>query len=159
VIAPEPQNTVSPAPVAPLLEYARALPRMPYIHPALAATLNLLTFSLFPLIWFNRMHDFLPRTRRDDPSGLRGFLLCFVPIFNIYWFFFTVLRFIDRLDEQRAALDFEPTGIRPLAIAMCIFVVLFPFGTPVGMFAFGTLYTYRVQKRINEICVISAGPD
>jgi hypothetical protein len=138
-----------PRPVLPL-DYSTPAASLPYMHPALAALLNLLTFSLFPLGWFNRMHDYLPRIRRDDPSGASGFLLCFVPVYNIYWFFFTVLRFIERLDEQRAAMGLAPSGIRPVAILMCVAVVCPPF-TPIGMFAIGTIYTYQVQQCVNEM--------
>src|SRR4051812_21492689 len=97
-------STLSAAPVSyPSIAYARAdlVTPLPEFSPVLAAVLHFFTGGIFSLIWFNKFHDCLPRVRRTDPSWASGFWFCLIPIFNLYWIFFTVLRLVERLDEQR----------------------------------------------------------
>ena len=70
--------------------------------PVIAAVLlHIVTFGLFTIIYFNLMHDKMPKLRQDDPSAGKGVGFCFIPFFNWYWLFFTFTRLERRMEEQR----------------------------------------------------------
>ena len=51
----------------------------------LAGVLNVLTFGLFSVIHFGRLHDRLPRASQNDPSTARAIGFQFIPYYNLYW--------------------------------------------------------------------------
>jgi len=135
------------------IPYARSdlVPPLPEFSPILAAVLHFFTLGVFSLIWFNKFHDSLPRLRRTDPTWTSGFWFCLIPIFNLYWIFFTVLRLVERLDEQRHLHGLKPTGCRPLAITFCVSLMIPYYNLFVALPIFGTILAAMLQEKANEI--------
>ncbi|MCH7702802.1 MAG: hypothetical protein IID37_14055 [Planctomycetes bacterium] len=130
--------------------------------PVLAVVaLNCVTGGLFALIHLNMMHDRMPRLRPDDPSGLKALGLCFVPIVNIYWVFFTFHRLCLRINEQRrfhGLTDSAPGGVA-LAVALLTACALAtPWIHTTGIVVLGVLgfvllpiFAAMVQRAVNEL--------
>lgn len=130
--------------------------------PVLAVVaLNCVTGGLFALIHLNMMHDRMPRLRPDDPSGLKALGLCFVPIVNIYWVFFTFHRLCLRINEQRrfhGLADSAPGGVA-LAVALLTACALAtPWIHTTGVVLLGVLgfvllpvFAAMVQSAVNEL--------
>ena len=80
--------------------------------------LHYVTVGLFSVVHLNLMHDRLPRVRRSDPSGLVAVGLCFVPVINLVWFFFTLRRLCVRINEQRRLRGMPETAPQTMAITV-----------------------------------------
>lgn len=122
---------------------------------AVAVLLHIFTFGLFSLIWFNLMHDKMPRLRHDDPSGGKGVGFCFIPFFNLYWIFFTLTRLERRIEEQRVARGLLPASMNGFVIASCIFLVFPYINYFIGVPIFGAILAGRLQSRANELARLS----
>jgi hypothetical protein len=85
---------------------------------------NFLSLNIFGAIYLNLLHGRMPRLRANDPSAGQAIGFLFIPFFNFYWLFFTYLRLVDRLDEQRAMRGIRPGGIRQLALQNCILTIV-----------------------------------
>ncbi len=130
--------------------------------PLLAVVvLNCVTGGLFALIHLNMMHDRMPRLRSDDPSGLKALGLCFIPIVNIYWVFFTFHRLCLRINEQRrfhGLAESAPGGVA-LAVALLTACSLAtPWIHTTGVVVLGVLgfvllpiFAAMVQSAVNEL--------
>jgi len=81
-----------------------------------AIVLHFLTCGIFTFIHFGLMHGKLPRVRPDDPSAGKAIGFMFIPLFNIYWLFFSYLRLIDRVNEQRRVAGLPPSELKGLFI-------------------------------------------
>ena len=99
---------------------------------AAAVVLQIITLGFFGLIYWNLMHDKLPKNRHDDPSGGKALGFCFIPFFNLYWIFFTVLRLVDRINEQRVCRGLKPVS-KGLLLICCIVQVVPYFNLIIGM--------------------------
>jgi hypothetical protein len=64
------------------------------------ATLTLLTFGLFGVIYHQAKQSKLPAVKLDDPTTARALGLLFIPLFNIYWSFVAWPRLVDRINFQ-----------------------------------------------------------
>ena len=148
----------TPAAQHAVLAYARAdlVRPLPQLDPFVAGFLHLVTAGVFSWIWFNKMHDGLTRTRRTDPSGAAGVLFCLIPIFNFYWFFFTILRLVERIDDQRALHGLTPSGCRPIAISFCVGMMVPWYNLFVALPIVGTFLALTLQARVNEIAGFQA---
>jgi hypothetical protein len=87
--------------------------------------LSWITCNLFGVVWLNLMHGQLPRKRWSDPSALVAIGLALVPIINFPWMFFTYMRLMDRIDEERTARGLDAAAPWQLVIWTCL---LAPFG-------------------------------
>jgi len=124
--------------------------------------LHYLTAGAFSMMFLNLMHERMPRLRRDDPSATVALGLCFVPVFNLYWFPFTLYRLCVRINEQRVFAGMEPTAPSWLAIPVGILFacgLMATFFTTAGFYIWGTvgavalpIFTAMVQHSVNELC-------
>jgi Uncharacterised protein family UPF0547 len=127
--------------------------------------LNAATLMLFSSIRFNLMHGRMPKVRRDDPSAARGFWFLLIPVFNLYWFFFTYHRLVTRINEQRALRGLPPANLHWLVVVfgighiLCALVVaaFFPPGiyvNPWSLIVGGVLFA-AIQNSVNELVDLS----
>src|SRR5215216_4957698 len=49
--------------------------------------LSVLTLGIFGLIYHGLKHSQLPEVKSDDFGAGKGIGFCFIPFFNLYWFF------------------------------------------------------------------------
>lgn len=130
--------------------------------PLLAVVaLNCVTGGLFALIHLNMMHDRMPRLRADDPSGLKALGLCFVPVVNIYWVFFTFHRLCVRINEQRrfqGLADAAPGGVALAVALLTACAMVTPWVRTGGIVVLGVLgfvllpvFAAMVQNAVNEL--------
>ena len=127
--------------------------------------LHYLTAGLFSIIYLNLLHDRMPRLRRDDPSATVAIGLCFVPVFNVYWFFFSYCRLCMRINEQRRFAGLPETAPVWLSIPVCALLacgMLTPFFHTAGLVLLGTVgliampvFAALVQNAINGLCELS----
>lgn len=74
--------------------------RLTSFSPAGAIILSIVTFGIFPWIYYPLQHSKFPKVKPDDPSGAKAFWFQWIPLFNIYWFFVMWPRLIDRVNFQ-----------------------------------------------------------
>ncbi len=111
-----------------------------------AVLLHVLTFGLWSLVHFSRMHGRLPKLRADDPTTARAVGMFFVPYVNIWWSFFAPMRLVDRLNLQLMLRGSE-TRISKTPIVVGAILSFFMYFLPIGwIFA-----VYKTQKAVNEI--------
>ena len=125
--------------------------------------LHFVTAGVFSIVYLNLLHERMPRLRRDDPSATVALGLCFVPVFNLYWFSFSFHRLCVRINQQRRLNGLRPNAPERLAIPVgallaCGLVAAF-FSTTGFYVALGTLGTVfmpvfaaLVQHSINQLC-------
>jgi hypothetical protein len=112
--------------------------------------LSVLTFGLFPLIHFGRMHGRLPRGDASDPTPGKAIGFFFIPFFNVYWLFFCPVRLADRVNLQYVVRGLPAPVQRNLPIAAGV-TTLIP---NIGTFAATCLWllaAYRLQKAVNHL--------
>src|SRR5206468_3345214 len=82
-------------PVDPVLTSLIVLP-----FPAgVLVLLHFLTGGIFTFFWVTGLHGKLPRLNSDDLSARRAIWFCFIPFFNLYWFFVVYIRLCLRINE------------------------------------------------------------
>lgn len=86
--------------------------------------LHFLTGGLFTFFWVTTRHGQLPRARADDPSATKALGLCFIPFFNLYWFFVVCPRLATRVNSLNRRYKLEPTVPMPLSYALCLLVAV-----------------------------------
>jgi hypothetical protein len=124
--------------------------------------LHYVTAGLFSIIYLNLLHERIPRLRKDDPSATVAVGLCFVPLFNVYWFFFSYHRLCVRINEQRRFAGMAETAPAWLSVPVCALLacgMLTPFFQAAGLVFLGTLglivmplFAGLVQNSINTLC-------
>jgi len=143
---------VTPAPPGP-----PPLPKLPHAHqltgfPTVAVILlHYLTCGVFSIVWLNVMHGRLPKVRSDDPSAGQAVGFCFIPFFNLYWFFFTFRRLCVRVDEQRELYGLPPSNLRGLATATCVFGVIPYINALVAYTILMPIYAALMQSSVNQL--------
>jgi hypothetical protein len=138
------QHTLNPLPVAAVV------------------LLHFLTAGLFSIIYLNLLHERMPRLRRSDPSATAAIGLCFVPLVNLVWFFFSYHRLCVRINEQRRFGGLPPTAPEWLSVPVCLLLACGALGslyTAAGLYILGTLglfvmpvFAALVQQAVNELC-------
>ena len=123
---------------------------------ALAIILGILTLNIFFSIWFNLMHGKMPKIRPDDPSAGKAIGFLFIPFFNFYWIFFTTCRLVTRIDEQRTLRGLPATGLRGLAITICVLVFIPYLGGLVNWLILIPIYSGLLQGKVNELVAVTA---
>ena len=123
---------------------------------ALVVILGLLTLNIFFTIWFNLMHGKMPKIRHDDPSAGKAIGFMFIPFFNFYWVFFTFGRLVTRIDEQRTLRGLPPTGLKGLAITICVLIFVPYLGALVNWLILIPIFGGLMQGKINELVKVSA---
>lgn len=161
-IAPQawPPNTPAGA-VPQQISPAHRLGRFPIFW---LMVLNFCTLNLFGTIWLNLMHGRMPRNRHNDPSAGAAIGLLFVPVFNLYWLFFTYTRLIRRINEQRVLRGMSAAAPMGLAIAFCILTLasIIPFlgiaTALLNLFVIIPLFLSFTQCAVNALVDVS-GPN
>lgn len=140
-------KAVAPAPVRPPPLSGVTAPAQPgyYATGALAEIhqpfpifplmlLHYLTGGLFTLFWTICTHGDLPKLKADDPSAGKALGLCFVPLFNLYWFCVMYPRLAARVNARCAQYGLQPTVPMPLSYLLCACLVI-----PIVMFTAGAV--------------------
>jgi hypothetical protein len=120
--------------------------------------LHFVTGGIASLIVHHGKHGNLPKIRHDDPSAGAGIGLMFVPIFNLYWRFFSYIRLCDRLNEQRLAVGLPPTAPRGMAIAYSIIAIIPYVNIFIGLGIVGPIFSGMLQSCTNELVRATRGP-
>jgi hypothetical protein len=141
--------------VLPLEERARLADHRIKRFPVwLVGVLNVLTFGLFPVIHFGRLHDRLPRAQSNDPSSSKAIGFQFIPYYNLYWIFFSALRLCDRLSLQLKLRGLPKRAPRGLVLTACIFSVI-PYVNLITLPILWTIAACRLQSTVNRIAELS----
>jgi hypothetical protein len=160
--APVPPPVYAPVPMGP---YGNVPMTYPGIVPAnspaavmhtltifsegLAVFLHFVTLGIFTMIWFNMMHDKLPKTRHDDPSAGKAIGFLFIPFYSLYWIFFTFLRLVDRVNQQRVARGL-PETMHGFTVAVCILSVI-PYVNILTFLLIWPFWAGMMQGSVNEL--------
>lgn len=86
--------------------------------------LHYLTFGLFTFFWITGLHGQLPRTRSNDLSATKAVGLCFIPFYNLYWFFVVYPRLSQRVNALCRQHHLQQSVSVPLAYSMCVLMVV-----------------------------------
>jgi DNA-directed RNA polymerase subunit RPC12/RpoP len=158
---PNPAARTSPDSQAPRATPEAAAHRLAAFPVGLVIFLHCITLNIFPTIRFNLMHGRMPRLRPDDPSAGKAIGFLFIPFFNFYWFFFTYLRLVTRVNEQRVLRGLPPANLGWLAITFCvghllcgvIIVAFFPAGIYLNpaTLVLGAVFYSLLQNSVNEL--------
>jgi len=141
--------------VLPLEERARLADHQVKRFPVwLAGVLNVLTFGLFPVIHFGRLHDRLPRASNNDPSTSKAIGFQFIPYYNLYWTFFSALRLCDRLSLQLKLRGLPRRAPRGLVLTACICSMI-PYLNLITLPILWTIAVCRLQSTVNQIAELS----
>lgn len=124
--------------------------RLVATSPGLVVALHLLTFGLYSIVHFGRMHDALPAIERDDPSAAKAIGFNFIPYFNLYWMFVQPLRLADRINLQLRLRGERPVALRDLAVASAITTML------IGLPILWVVSAWQFQKAVNRL--VALGP-
>ncbi|MBN1460094.1 MAG: zinc ribbon domain-containing protein, partial [Armatimonadetes bacterium] len=119
--------------------------------------LHYLTLGLFSMVWINIFHGSLPKRQRDDPSACRAAGFLFIPIYSLYWHFFTHLRLCERLNEECQRHGLPGTTSPALVLCTCI-VHLIPFLNLVSWLVLYPLMAISFQTQMNELAEVMAAP-
>jgi hypothetical protein len=125
---------------------------------AAVVVLHLLTSGLFSIIYFPLLHGRMPQIRRNDPSAGKAFGFLFIPLFNIYWYFFVFLRLEDRINEQRGFAGLSPrshSGLFVISVVL-LFVPLLNF---IAALVLMPTYLGCLQSSINELAAATPRED
>jgi hypothetical protein len=142
----------------PLEERARLAAHSIQPFPVWATgVLNFITFGLFGLIHFGLMHDKLPQAASNDPSAGKAIGFQFIPIFWLYWIFFSSLRLCDRLTLQLKLRGRTDTAPRGFLIACCIVSVIPYVGWVIGIPIMWTIAVCLLQSTVNKVAQLSPG--
>ncbi|MDP7162278.1 MAG: hypothetical protein QF577_07865 [Phycisphaerae bacterium] len=121
---------------------------------AAVVLLHFVTLGIFTIIWFNLMHGKMPKTRHGDPSAGKAIGFLFIPFFNLYWSFFTSLRLVDRVNQQRLARGL-PSTMRGFTLTVCILSII-PYVNYVNFLIIWPIWTGLMQGSVNELVAATA---
>lgn len=116
-----------------------------------AMLLHVVTFGLWSLVHFGRMHGQLPKLREDDPTAARAILVFFVPYVGLWWSFFAPMRLVDRINLQYALRGREPPLTKGPVVAAGALNFLFYFIPLAWLYAI-----WKTQRAVNEL--VAMGP-
>jgi hypothetical protein len=116
----------------------------------LMALLSFLTFGIYGMYWLNHWHGLMPKRRADDPSTGRAIGFLFIPLYNIYWLFESLLRLCTRLDEELADAGLPDRVPKELVRWFCI-LYLVPYANLVASPILGAIATGRLQSLVNQL--------
>ncbi|MEE8608252.1 MAG: zinc ribbon domain-containing protein [Nitrospiraceae bacterium] len=112
--------------------------------------LSILTFGIYTVFWLNHWHGVMPKRRNDDPSTARAIGFLFIPLYNYYWLFESLLRLCTRLDEELADAGLPDRVPRELVRWFCI-LYLVPYVNLVASPILGGIATGRMQSLVNRL--------
>ncbi|MCF7928195.1 MAG: DUF4328 domain-containing protein [Spirochaetales bacterium] len=113
--------------------------------------------TVFGCIWHYKNWAFVdPDLRKTSPGKAVGF--SFIPFFNFYWVFVTLIGLWDGLNEMKKRYPQEdsvslPRGI-PIAIAVCILVSMIPvlnIATSLASWILALIFIIRTNRFITSM--------
>lgn len=117
--------------------------------------LNILTLGIFNLIHFGLMHDKLPQAANNDPSAGKAIGFQFIPVFWMYWIFFSSLRLCDRLTLQLRLRGIQDSAPRGFIMATCILSVIPYIGWFIAAPIMWTIGVGLLQSTVNKVARLS----
>jgi hypothetical protein len=116
----------------------------------LMALLSFFTFGIYAMYWLNHWHGLMPKRRADDPSTGRAIGFLFIPLYNLYWFFESLLRLCTRLDEELADAGLPDRVPKGLVLTFCI-LYLVPYLNLLVSPILGAIVTGNLQSLVNRL--------
>ncbi len=114
-------------------------------NPVVAIILTIVTFGIFPSIFYALKHGRLPRVKDNDPSAGKAVGFQFIPYFNIYWMFVVWPRLIDRINFQ-FRLRGRPSPISRSFVITTLILMFVLIG-----YLMAPVVIWQTQKAINEL--------
>ncbi len=118
-------------------------------RPWLAVLLHVLTFGVWSIAHFGRMHGALPKLRGDDPGTARAILFFFVPYLNLWWAFFSPLRLVDRINLQ-FALRGRAAPLTKVPVVVGAVVTFFLYFFPIAW----VYAVWQTQRAVNDLVAL-----
>ena len=116
----------------------------------LMVVLSVVTLGAYTEFWLNHWHGLMPKRRGDDPSTAKAIWFLFIPFFNFYWIFESLLRLCTRLDEELADAGLPDRVPKELVRWFCI-LSLIPYVSLVTNSVLGAIATGRMQSLVNQL--------
>ncbi len=120
-------------------------------HESLQLTWIEVGLTVYWFIWIYQVHaEVLSHVEgKYSVSAAKAVILCFVPIFNIYWLAAMPYRLAKRIEEMSAA-DNLATRIEPRAVLICQIVGLFFLWLPGVHLVFWGIAMLHLQGALNK---------
>ncbi len=119
--------------------------------------LGIFTANIFAMIWLNLLHGKMPLRRPSDPSAGKAIGFLFIPFFNLYWFLFTYIRLLTRINELRVYYSLPPLNMRWVVVVLFVLTVI-PWAGVANSLVFVPLFLTAVQSAVNSLVEASAIP-
>jgi len=116
----------------------------------LMALLSVITFGFYAVFWLNHWHGLMPQRRANDPSTGKAIGFLFIPLYNYYWLFESLLRLCTRLDEELADAGLPDRVPKELVRWFCI-GCLVPYVNYVVSPILGAIATGMLQSVVNRL--------
>jgi hypothetical protein len=117
---------------------------------AATVILHLITLGLFSLIYFGIIQGRFPKIKENDFGTGKSIGFMFIPIFNIYWYFFNWLRLTDRINLQLKLRNKRAPDYKPFMIVSLI-LSLIPILNYIGAFILMPIVMGLLQHSLNKI--------
>jgi len=112
--------------------------------------LSVITFGVYAVFWLNHWHGLMPQRRTSDPSTGKAIGFLFIPLFNYYWLFESLLRLCTRLDEELAEAGLPDRVPKELVRWYCIGLIV-PYVNYLAGPILGGIATGMMQSIVNRL--------
>jgi hypothetical protein len=112
--------------------------------------LTIITVGIYAEFWLNHWHGIMPKRRNDDPSTGRAIGFLFIPFFNLYWVFESLLRVSTRLDEELEAAGYRERVPKELVRWMLI-INFVPYVGLVSGLILAPIAVGIYQSKVNQL--------
>jgi hypothetical protein len=119
-----------------------------------AIALHIVTLGIFTFIYMGLKHGKLPQVRSDDPSAGKAIGFMFIPLFNIYWFFFFWLRLVDRINFQFRLRGQPPPISKSLTLATTI-VGIIPYADIASFLVMFPILVSQILAATNQLALLN----
>lgn len=119
-----------------------------------AVVLHFLTFGLFSLIHFSRLHNRLPRAAQDDPTAGRAIGFSFIPYFHFYWHVFNPMRLADRINLQFRLRNLPDAVPRQLVVTAAVLGVIPYVNYFIGYTIVWPIAIAYLQRAVNQLAAL-----
>ncbi len=121
-----------------------------HYSPWVMAGLSFFTLGAYTVFWLNHWHGVMPKRRDDDPSTAKAIWLLFIPLFNIYWVFVSLLRVCTRLDEELVDAGVQERVPKEL-VRWLLILNLVPYVSFLTGPILGFIATFQMQSIVNRL--------
>jgi hypothetical protein len=112
--------------------------------------LSVITIGYYCTFWLNHWHGVMPQRRASDPSTGKAIGFLFIPVFNLYWLFESLLRLCTRLDEELDDAGLPDRVPKELVRWFCICHFV-PYLSLVLLPILGGVATGMMQSLVNRL--------